>query len=224
MGTLLGPESHNITLHHNLYAHNGNRNPLVGAYDATEIINNVVYNWQWNGTQFQHYSGVGGQYGNIVANYYKAGNAGQFEYGISLSDSTSPSKFYVHNNIGPTRTSQSQDDWAIVYGGSSLRSNTPTFTPTGVTTDEVFANYTNVLAKAGARSADRDSVDIRVVNSVLNGTGNLIDSQDDVGGWPALAENHVTLTVPSNPHGDDDGDGYTNLEEWLNGYENLVTA
>ena len=30
-----------------------------------------------------------------------------------------------------------------------------------------------------------------------------------------LAANKITLAIPANPHGDDDSDGYTNLEEWL---------
>jgi hypothetical protein len=43
---------------------------------------------------------------------------------------------------------------------------------------------------------------------------------DGVGGWPVLEENARPLAfIPgypsSNPHGDDDADGYTNLEEWL---------
>ena len=43
-------------------------------------------------------------------------------------------------------------------------------------------------------------------------------SQEDVDGWPALPENRRELTIPENPSGDDDGDGYTNLEEWLHGF------
>ena len=27
--------------------------------------------------------------------------------------------------------------------------------------------------------------------------------------------NRITHTLPANPSGDDDGNGYTNLEEWL---------
>ena len=42
-----------------------------------------------------------------------------------------------------------------------------------------------------------------------------MDSQDEVGGWPRLAENHRGLDLPANMHGDDNRDGYTNLEEWL---------
>jgi len=33
-----------------------------------------------------------------------------------------------------------------------------------------------------------------------------------------LPVNRRKLTVPDNPSGDDDGDGYTNLEEWLHGF------
>ena len=46
----------------------------------------------------------------------------------------------------------------------------------------------------------------------------IVASQEDVGGWPALAENRRELTIPGNPSGDDDSDGYTNLEEWLHGF------
>jgi hypothetical protein len=76
-----------------------------------------------------------------------------------------------------------------------------------------------VIANAGARPADRDSVDIRLINDVRNGTGSIIDSQDDVGGWPVLGRNTRVLSLlPGKPHSDNDGDGYTNLEEWLHAF------
>jgi len=71
------------------------------------------------------------------------------------------------------------------------------------------------LANAGARPADRDPVDTRVIEQVRAREDGIIKSQDDVGGWPELAENRRELTIPGNPSGDDDGDGYTNLEQWL---------
>ena len=80
-----------------------------------------------------------------------------------------------------------------------------------------------VLANAGARPADRDPVDQRIIRNVKTGEGKLpIASQDEVGGWPRLEENRRELTVPQRPHGDDDGDGYTNLEEWINGFAAAV--
>ena len=75
-----------------------------------------------------------------------------------------------------------------------------------------------LLATGGARPADRDPVDARVIEQVRARKGGIIKSQDDVGGWPELPENRRKLTIPDNPSGDDDGDGYTNLEEWLHEY------
>jgi len=71
------------------------------------------------------------------------------------------------------------------------------------------------LRHAGARPADRSPTDARVVQLVRDRKGNNVASLEDLGGWPKLAENRRKLTVPENPSGDDDGDGYTNLEEWL---------
>jgi len=222
MGMLIGPESYRTSIHHTLFANNANRNPLVGAYGETEVINNVVYNWMWGSTEFQHYSSAAAQYGNIIGNYYKAGkNTLGKNQAIMVYYATAPSKFYIHDNIGPARTSNNQDDWAIVLSSSNrdtLRSNTPTFQSTGITTQSAFDAYDSVLTNAGARPGDRDSVDKRIVGEVKMGSGQIIDSQYDVGGWPTLAKNYRALTVPSNPHSDSDADGYTNLEEWLQAY------
>ena len=79
-----------------------------------------------------------------------------------------------------------------------------------------------VLAAAGARPADRDPVDARAVKDVRDRAGSIPASQNDVGGWPDLAENRRKLTLPVDPNGDDDGDGYTNLEEWLHGHAAVV--
>ena len=76
-----------------------------------------------------------------------------------------------------------------------------------------------VLAHVGARPADRDPVDERIIENIRTGEGKLpIASQREVGGWPELVENRRELTVPENPYADDDGDGYTNLEEWLHAF------
>jgi hypothetical protein len=42
-----------------------------------------------------------------------------------------------------------------------------------------------------------------------------ITDENEVGGFPTLAQNIRVLALPANPNGDDDGDGYTNLEELL---------
>jgi len=72
-----------------------------------------------------------------------------------------------------------------------------------------------------------------MINDVLNGTGtvvNCVSSSNcraapyniNAGGWPTYAQNTRPLTLPTNPGADADGDGYTNLEEWLHGMADQV--
>ena len=72
--------------------------------------------------------------------------------------------------------------------------------------------YEAVLARAGA-SLVRDPIDKRIIEEVRNGTATfggaygeksgIIDSQDDVGGWPVLRSAKVPV--------DSDGDG---MPDW----------
>ena len=72
--------------------------------------------------------------------------------------------------------------------------------------------YCRVLAHG---RADRDSVDMRIVHDVTTRSGKIIDSQNQVGGSPVLKSTFRRFKIPPNPGGDDDGDGYTNIEELL---------
>jgi len=62
----------------------------------------------------------------------------------------------------------------------------------------------HVATGAGARPQDRDEVDTRIVQQLRDGTGRLIDSQEEVGGYPDVEMTRRQLDVP-------DGD----LTEWL---------
>src|SRR5262249_25872806 len=87
----------------------------------------------------------------------------------------------------------------------------PPFDLPGYTPMSAAETYEFVLANAGARPADRDAVDERIVNEVINRTGSQISTEDEVGGYPPLAVNSRSLELPADPHGDADGNGYTNL-------------
>jgi pectate lyase len=93
------------------------------------------------------------------------------------------------------------------------------------------------LACNGTWVANRDSVDTRLINqyNTLKGNTSIIKSEKEVGGFPTIAggtpcadtdldgmpnewEFAVTRSNTSlTPNGDQNGDGYTNLEEYLNG-------
>jgi len=115
------------------------------------------------------------------------------------------------------RNAPPADPWLLATNeeGSSIVASSPPVWPTGLTAIGSGTVESTVLGFAGARPADRDAVDARIVKEVQTLTGRIIDSPSQVGGWPALAQNTRPFVTPANPSGDDDGDGYTNLEEVL---------
>jgi hypothetical protein len=80
-----------------------------------------------------------------------------------------------------------------------------------VTTHSAAEAYELVLQYGGALLPKRDAVDERVRSEVLSGTGQVIDSQKEVGGWPTLD------TVP--PPTDEDNDGMPDEWERTNGLD-----
>ena len=45
-----------------------------------------------------------------------------------------------------------------------------------------------VIADVGARPWDRDDIYRRILENTIEGRGHIIDSQDEVGGYPRVAE------------------------------------
>ena len=45
-----------------------------------------------------------------------------------------------------------------------------------------------VARNVGARPWDRDEIDTRIVRAALDGTGRIIDSEEEVGGYPVVEE------------------------------------
>ncbi len=64
-----GPK--NITFHHNLFAHNGARNPNIKASGIAEVVNNVMYNPTWSASQTSDQNNTSTI--NYVGNYFKPG-------------------------------------------------------------------------------------------------------------------------------------------------------
>ncbi|MCK5803589.1 MAG: pectate lyase [Lentisphaeria bacterium] len=104
-----------------------------------------------------------------------------------------------------------------------------------VTTTDARTAYRQVLAGAGASLPVRDAVDKRIIEEIKTGAGRIIDDETSVGGWPVLrsapaptdtdndgmpdaweSAHALDPATPSN-NADPDKDGYTNLEEYLNG-------
>jgi len=223
--------ANNISVHHNLFAHNRDRSARIKQNTKVEFINNVVYGWEWYATRTSSAA-------NIIGNYYKTSPAwtGGKPVAISTYTTLKDGTVYVKNNLGPGRTSDKDPEWNIVNGDSRYQASSPPFPLSNVSVEPAGNILDKILEGAGTIVPARDSVDERVVNDVINGTGTWnIQTQNDVGGWPTLdkgapladsdldgmpdqweIEVGLNKDDPNDASKDRNGDGYTNIEEYIN--------
>ncbi|MEL6192122.1 MAG: DUF5060 domain-containing protein [Bacteroidota bacterium] len=83
-----------------------------------------------------------------------------------------------------------------------------------------------VLENVGSRPSDRNPYDESVIQDYLNGTGQFYECvngcDNNTGGDPILSVVQRKLRIPSDPNGDKNQNGYTNLEEWLHKFSENV--
>jgi hypothetical protein len=254
----------NITIHHNLLAHNGGRNPQNAGYGLEDVVNNVIYNWGGQGFTTQDLQANVPT--NLINNYFKPGaNTTGYEIQAHHSNkSMTGPQVYINGNIGPGRSNNLLPELGLVKPGDHKFIVSNPFPAPEVTTTSALQAYEDVLAHAGVRVPMLDAVDKRILEEVKRGEGKIIDCVSaseltnpidcaarvylrpedytkygiydplDGLGWPALEAGISPLDsdhdgMPDswetaqglNPSVDDsaqdrNGDGYTNIEEYLN--------
>ncbi len=146
---------------------------------------------------------------------------------------------YVYGYSGVTA-----NNWSggIDFDNGATEAKNRAFAPfdfPAITQQTATGTYPLVVELAGA-SLVRDTLDKRIAHEVRTGTVNhgnsgIIDSQTDVGGWPSLntlpppadtdqdgmpddweTGRGLNPNDPADRNGDDNSNGYTNLEEYLN--------
>ena len=220
-----------VSFHHNFYAHNRSRNPRP-ASGFIDYRNNVVYNW--NGEA--GYAGtINKQRLNYIANYLKPGPS--TAKGRDKAFHTGgPESFLFHSgNVLEGVVAEGEDDRPLinVRDNANVVSHPHAVLPQP--TETATEAMRRVLADVGATLPKRDAVDRRILQSFESGTGALIDTPEQVGGWPELksteapadadrdgmpdaweTEHKLIAADAEDRNADADGDGYTNLEEFLN--------
>jgi hypothetical protein len=204
-GLLIQSPAFNVSVVRNLFAHNMDRNPQMNDGTRTAVVNNLIYD-PGDDAILDECNDATDLWATLIGNVQIDGPSTLSDtWMFELGDVIGSSKAYAQDNVGD----QPQD-----ISGPAIVSSPPLmYAPATILPSAQVAAH--VLAHVGARPLDRDAVDQRIASDVKNKTGRIIDSPSDVGGYPALPQNTRSLLLPASPNADDDGDGYTNLEELL---------
>jgi hypothetical protein len=235
--------SKNITIHHTLWAHNETRNPKATG-DTLDFVNNVLFDW-WGDPFIAGDFGAEDDWSsphnaNVVGCYFIATSStsnaivkanvvnGTNTFSLYLSGT------YLDGNANGTLDGSDQG-YNIVSGTVNTigRINAPQ-----VKTDDAVTAYNKVLASAGCSLPVRDAIDARLVDDVRAqrvshltdhnelgfdnygyGTlrGGTAKKDTDLDGMPDDWETSMGFNPndANDRNSDADGDGFTNLEEYL---------
>ncbi|MEO7577518.1 MAG: hypothetical protein ABIT83_07875 [Massilia sp.] len=178
----------------NLYASNHERNPLFKGGARGMVVNNLIYNPraravhynlvadEWEGHPFQT-----GQLA-LIGNVLRAGPSSAANLTLFQMGGQGDLALYEEDNLAFDRAGK---PLAIVgrlksASGKVVALDKPALPP-GVAPLAAAAVQASVLANAGARPWDRDAVDARIVGEVVAGAGQVIDSEEQIGGQPQPA-------------------------------------
>ncbi len=198
--------------------------------DLTDFRNNVIYNWGHNNI----YGGEGMNVNLVNNYYKPGPASMNKKRIVAIDKNEKPEtevyniwgKYYINGNVSEGNPDVTADNWNLgVFNQmktaynltdadkNAIKISQPHDIQNNVKTDSPKEAYEKIL-KIGGASLVRDAVDLRVLEHVKNGTfshkgslgsdNGIIDSQNDVGGFPDLKKGESSL--------DSDDDGMP--DEW----------
>jgi len=217
-----------LTFYRNLFTDADKRMPAVRSAECVDLVENVIYDW---GRQ-----AVGGNPRslNIVGNWFRWGPMTEaralFKSQTVTADPTIyPDAVYLDRNVA--------DGFAPAAATGTIYSSTVRCGSLSVPAGADPNLLASVLDSAGATLPGRDDVDRRILDEVSARTGgwfNGVDFASPNPYWPDPAPGIPTVDLDADGmadgwelaafgdtsrdgRADNDGDGYTDLEEYLNG-------
>jgi Ca2+-binding RTX toxin-like protein len=236
----------NISVVGNLFAGNQQRNPEVRSGQNVEIVNNFIYDYGLGRAAIAVGGGNGGTLTTsvfIIGNVMMAGpDTSSATAPIAISAMGTGSAVYIADNLWQARGQaglSGQQGTAFGWDAGGLQYVTTQFGGSGLNVLSASNVIASVLSNAGASPSHRDDVDARIIEAVRTGGALIVDSVAEAGGyapagtataaadfdrdgmpdWFESLYGFESRTFDAN--GDKDGDGYTNIEEYLNG---LITG
>lgn len=206
-GALVHDNVQQVAFIGNLFVSNDRRNPYFKAFSSGVVANNLIVNagnaavqlgfveTEWQG------SGINPQNPQVAV----VGNV--LHYGLdSYSDlalvSDRGDAFIADNQSFNLRQQAMYDTQGVIN-----RLDSPPLWPAGYIALPASATKAMVLQQAGARYWQRDAIDKRILQQLADGSSRIIDSQQQVGGYPQVAPVYRPLQVPTD-----------NINTWLDSF------
>ena len=226
----------------NLWSQNSDRNPSIGGQQRippgrseserlrtdVNVINNVIFGW---GIQPSRRSLLGDVRLNLIGNYYIVGPDTKTRYIFRESCSGTTGLYHKDNWLDTDQDSQhdgqpvDQEKAFPGFGSGDRLVSAETGEPfnfldglSGVL-QPACDTYDKILRHVGA-SLHRDAIDERIIRSVIERTGGMIDSQEELRGTDGTLRGLDDLQASQRPTGfDTDRDGMPNAFETYHGLD-----
>ena len=194
-GSLIHDHVNDVLIVGNLYAHNYERSPLFKGGARGQVLNNLIYD---PGQRAIHYNLIAEEWlghpysrGQLVArgNVMRAGISTE-PLAMVMVGGSGDLDLYLEDNLAVDRLGQPmplQGRYTTTPIEVKAMKQAPSL-PFGVSLLPSAKVQDAVIANVGARPWDRDDTDRRIVADVIEGRGEIIDSQEDVGGYPQMKE------------------------------------
>ena len=195
-GSLIHDHVNEVLIVGNLYAHNYERSPLFKGGARGQVINNLIYN---PGQRAIHYNLIAEEW---MGHAYSKGEMVVRGNVMRAGKSTEPLAFLMIGGSGDLDV-YAQDNLIVDRIGNTSIQETGSYTtapvklnrvknapalPFGVSLLPAAKVQDAVIENVGATPWNRDLIDRRIVADVIEGRGEIIDSQDQVGGYPQYKE------------------------------------
>ncbi len=197
-GSLIMDNVTDVLILGNLYAHCSQRHPLAKGGVWVAIVNNLMVNpgvqavgyrlpdVLWHDRSYE----LGKM--ELVGNVMLSGADTRPGLALLTLEGIGDLELHASDNIIKNRDGQPAPLTALAKGATGKIRSQPDHVrwPVGLAPIAAAQVEAAVLLNAGARPWDRDAIDRRIVEQARTGTGRIIDSEDQVGGYPATPATH----------------------------------
>ncbi|MDF2900744.1 MAG: pectate lyase, partial [Phenylobacterium sp.] len=195
-GSLIHDNVTDILIVGNLYAHNYERNPLFKGGVRGVIANNLIFN---PGQRAIHYNLMATEWGDAelqvgqvvaVGNVLRGGQDTPAGLPFFQLGGDGDVAFYGKDNIAVDRFGGPLPMFGryTTTPARIIELKEPPLWPQGLSPIPAADVQRSVLTNAGARPWDRDMDDVRLLADVAEGRGEIIDSEQDLLGYPRHQE------------------------------------